>query len=247
MVFELQLYVFERLVVTVGLNNINLLVDDGELEGVQVQNLAPSTTTPAIKAFIRIIYILLSNYALINALSSNNIVMTNNNSSYWNQIIIFGAGSVSTLLSLFLYQRFTRRLRPRLRKWQIGTTQPIPYNSARGWKAFNPEELKKTGGIYGLMISTVIPRPIALVSSLDEKGVINCAPFSYFNMVSHDPPLVVIGCCINGRTKMKKDTLNNIEGTGCLLTFARSTPLLYNTSFRTICCEHNKQLVCGLC
>eukprot|EP00597_Dinobryon_sp_UTEXLB2267_P004595 CAMPEP_0170064948 /NCGR_PEP_ID=MMETSP0019_2-20121128/5227_1 /TAXON_ID=98059 /ORGANISM="Dinobryon sp., Strain UTEXLB2267" /LENGTH=167 /DNA_ID=CAMNT_0010271711 /DNA_START=263 /DNA_END=766 /DNA_ORIENTATION=+ len=33
-------------------------------------------------------------------------------------------------------------------------------------------------------------------------------------MISHDPPLVVIGCCINGRTKSKKDTLKNIEDTG---------------------------------
>ena len=137
--------------------------------------------------------------------------------NYLNQLLLFSAGSVSAIFSLYMYQRFRLRIKSRVSSsWQCGSNQPIPFQRERegpSWKAYDPIELKKSGGIYGLLISAVIPRPIALVSSQDIAGVINCAPFSYFNMVSHDPPLVVIGCCINGRTKMKKDTLNNIEQT----------------------------------
>ena len=42
---------------------------------------------------------------------------------------------------------------------------------------------------YKLLVSVVMPRPIAWVVSRDEAGVINAAPFSFFNIVSTDPPL----------------------------------------------------------
>ena len=74
--------------------------------------------------------------------------------------------------------------------------------------------LKKGGGVYGLLISTVVPRPIALISSLSADGVLNCAPYSYFNTVCHDPPLIVVGINLNVRAGAKKDSLNNIEQTG---------------------------------
>jgi flavin reductase (DIM6/NTAB) family NADH-FMN oxidoreductase RutF len=38
----------------------------------------------------------------------------------------------------------------------------------------------------------VVPRPIALVTTCDENGIVNAAPFSFFNVFSEDPPLVVI-------------------------------------------------------
>lgn len=46
---------------------------------------------------------------------------------------------------------------------------------------------------YKLLISLVIPRPIALVTTLSRAGVINAAPFSFFNMFSETPPLLVLG------------------------------------------------------
>ena len=152
---------------------------------------------------------------LASKYSPQNYTATRMNNSFSNQVLLFSAGSLSALFSLFLYKRFCLRIKPRVISWLHGTNQPIPFKrEVASWKAYDPIELKKSGGIYGLMISAVIPRPIALVSSQDPTGIINCAPFSYFNMISHDPPLVVIGCCINGRTKTKKDTLNNIEQTG---------------------------------
>ena len=103
--------------------------------------------------------------------------------------------------------------------WKEGLNQPIPYES-KIWKSFSTKELKDSGSLYPLIISAIIPRPIALISSMDSKGLVNCAPFSYFNVLSHDPPIVAIGICINGRTGKKKDSLNNIEEIGILFTYA---------------------------
>ena len=66
---------------------------------------------------------------------------------------------------------------------------------------------------YKLLSATVLPRPIAWVSSLDEEGRLNAAPFSFFNVFGGDPPVVVIG--IGGRAPGDiKDTGRNIRETG---------------------------------
>lgn len=67
---------------------------------------------------------------------------------------------------------------------------------------------------YKLMISTVVPRPIALATTVDAKGRINAAPFSFFNAVSSDPPVVVLGINGTGAEGGYKDTENNIRETG---------------------------------
>jgi flavin reductase (DIM6/NTAB) family NADH-FMN oxidoreductase RutF len=45
---------------------------------------------------------------------------------------------------------------------------------------------------YKLMASLIVPRPIALVTTINANGVVNAAPFSMFNMVGEDPPLVMV-------------------------------------------------------
>ena len=66
---------------------------------------------------------------------------------------------------------------------------------------------------YKLLVSTVGPRPIAWVVTQDANGLVNAAPFSFFNAISGDPPLVIIG--IGGRKPGDaKDTGNNIRETG---------------------------------
>ncbi len=66
---------------------------------------------------------------------------------------------------------------------------------------------------YKLLVATVGPRPIAWAVTQDAKGVVNAAPFSFFNCVSGEPPLVIIG--IGGRRPGDaKDTGNNIRETG---------------------------------
>ncbi|HWA81094.1 MAG TPA: flavin reductase family protein [Acetobacteraceae bacterium] len=65
---------------------------------------------------------------------------------------------------------------------------------------------------YKLLVSTVVPRPIAWVVTCDLAGRVNAAPFSFFNAVSGDPPIVVIG--IGGRGPGEsKDTAVNIRNT----------------------------------
>jgi len=65
---------------------------------------------------------------------------------------------------------------------------------------------------YKLLIGLVIPRPIAWISTRSANGVANCAPFSFFNIFSEDPPLCVIG--INPRKDgALKHSLINIRRT----------------------------------
>lgn len=61
---------------------------------------------------------------------------------------------------------------------------------------------------YKLLIGTIIPRPIAFVTTLNEDGSINGAPFSYFNVISSNPPLVSLS--IQRRKGEMKDTTRNI-------------------------------------
>lgn len=66
---------------------------------------------------------------------------------------------------------------------------------------------------YKLLVSTVVPRPIAWVVTQDLQGVLNAAPYSFFNAFANDPPVVVIG--IGGRKPGDaKDTGGNIRLTG---------------------------------
>ena len=63
---------------------------------------------------------------------------------------------------------------------------------------------------YKLMIGSIVPRPIALVTTVDPDGRVNAAPFSFFNCLSHDPPILALG--VEFRSDMSlKDTAGNIR------------------------------------
>ncbi len=69
--------------------------------------------------------------------------------------------------------------------------------------------------VYKLLIGLIAPRPIALITSMDEHGGLNAAPFSAFNYFCTDPPIVGIG--VTNRTDrafVPKDTARNIRRTG---------------------------------
>lgn len=68
------------------------------------------------------------------------------------------------------------------------------------------------GAMYRFMIGAVVPRPIAFVSTTDASGQFNVAPFSYFNAITNEPPL--LGISINLRRGEPKDTLRNILEVG---------------------------------
>jgi flavin reductase (DIM6/NTAB) family NADH-FMN oxidoreductase RutF len=69
--------------------------------------------------------------------------------------------------------------------------------------------------VYNLIIGLVAPRPIALVTSLDKEGRVNAAPFSSFNYLCLDPPIVGLGIAAKtGEGDGIKDTARNIERLG---------------------------------
>lgn len=66
---------------------------------------------------------------------------------------------------------------------------------------------------YKLLISLVIPRPIALVTTLGPTGVVNAAPFSFFNLFSESPPIAVLGLQVKPEGGLK-DTAAHIRDRG---------------------------------
>src|SRR5690554_5643374 len=62
---------------------------------------------------------------------------------------------------------------------------------------------------YKLMTATVVPRPIAWVVSQDSAGLLNAAPFSFFGLMSGEPPVVAIG--VGARDGEPKDTGRNLR------------------------------------
>lgn len=76
-------------------------------------------------------------------------------------------------------------------------------------------DVKKTPvvDVYHLLTGIVTPRPIAWVTTVDTQGVVNLAPFSFFNTFGANPPVVVFSPTLR-RDGSKKDTLLNIESSG---------------------------------
>jgi flavin reductase (DIM6/NTAB) family NADH-FMN oxidoreductase RutF len=72
-----------------------------------------------------------------------------------------------------------------------------------------------TGDAYKLLVGLVAPRPIALITSLSEEGHLNAAPFSAYNYLCTDPPIVGVGVTNRpGGQFVPKDTARNIRRTG---------------------------------
>ncbi|HSD13110.1 MAG TPA: flavin reductase family protein [Flavobacterium sp.] len=75
---------------------------------------------------------------------------------------------------------------------------------------FDPEIIDQKA-TYKLLTGAVIPRPIGWISSISEDGILNLAPFSFFNAVGEDPPHVIFSTVRPNNSN--KDTLNNILAT----------------------------------
>ena len=67
--------------------------------------------------------------------------------------------------------------------------------------------------LYKLLIGSILPRPIAFVSTMGPDGIYNLAPFSFFTAISANPPTIAFAPMINTQGK-RKDTLNNVERLG---------------------------------
>ncbi|MGN7478860.1 flavin reductase family protein [Solibacillus silvestris] len=75
-------------------------------------------------------------------------------------------------------------------------------------KKIDPKQLSEHEN-YKFLIGSIIPRPIAFVTSISEEGVVNAAPFSFFNIVSSNPPMISVS--IQRKSGEMKDTARNIR------------------------------------
>lgn len=110
--------------------------------------------------------------------------------------------------------RYTKTVAP---DWTFGDGANGSDSSSAGDKkhvAIDPYEDGRPGGFnYKLLISSIVPRPIAFISTRSADGsTTNLAPFSYFNVMNHDPPLFVVGFATDA-ARGAKDTLRNLRET----------------------------------
>lgn len=77
---------------------------------------------------------------------------------------------------------------------------------------FDPKDLS-TGKLHGYLLSAVAPRPIAFASTVDVDGNPNLSPFSFFNVFSANPPILIFSPARRVRDNSAKHTLDNVEAT----------------------------------
>ena len=78
-------------------------------------------------------------------------------------------------------------------------------------REFTPDSIS-AHNFYKIMTATIAPRPIAWVSTVDKEGNANLAPFSFYNAISGNPPMLLF--CSGNRDGSQKDTWKNVEETG---------------------------------
>lgn len=78
--------------------------------------------------------------------------------------------------------------------------------------SFVPKDIS-VGKLHGLLLSAVAPRPIAFASTVDPEGHPNLAPFSFFNVFSANPPILIFSPARRVRGNTTKHTLENAETT----------------------------------
>ena len=84
-------------------------------------------------------------------------------------------------------------------------------------KTLDPAELS-IPDLHSVLLSTIVPRPIALASTVNPEGEVNLSPFSFFNVFSANPPVVIFSPARRVRDNSTKDTLDNVLETkegGC--------------------------------
>lgn len=98
--------------------------------------------------------------------------------------------------------------------WQPGQGANTPSCLKKSHREIDPySEGRPIVHNYKMLISAIVPRPIGFTSTISADGqTTNLAPFSYFNMVNHDPPVFVLGFA--GGMDRAKDTLRNLTETG---------------------------------
>src|SRR3954467_15218236 len=101
--------------------------------------------------------------------------------------------------------------------------------------------------VYQALTGVVTPRPIAWVTTIDAAGVVNLAPFSFFNAFGANPPIVVFSPTLR-RDGSKKDTLLNLENRGEFVLNAATAPLaeVVNLSSKEVPSDESEVTLTGL-
>lgn len=73
----------------------------------------------------------------------------------------------------------------------------------------NPNEVSQ-GTLHNYLLSAVAPRPIAFAATIDKEGNVNLSPFSFFNVFSSNPPVMIFSPAYRGRDGSSKHTLDNV-------------------------------------
>ena len=76
-------------------------------------------------------------------------------------------------------------------------------------KTIDPKAVS-TAALHGYMLGTVTPRPIAFASTIDSAGNVNLSPFSFFNVFSANPPIMIFSPARRGRDNTTKHTYENV-------------------------------------
>ena len=76
-------------------------------------------------------------------------------------------------------------------------------------KSIAPSEIS-TQEVYGILSSAVAPRPICFVSTIDKEGNVNLSPYSFFNVFSSNPPILIFAP-VRGREGNQKDSFLNVK------------------------------------
>ncbi|KAF5318421.1 hypothetical protein D9619_010923 [Psilocybe cf. subviscida] len=109
------------------------------------------------------------------------------------------------------------------REWAEGEKQ--------GWTVIDTSKADKRQ-LYAVMIAGIVPRPVAFVSSLSADGIGNLAPFSWFNQVTSNPPIISISV-VNYAT-VAKDTVRNIRATNGFTVNIISEPWVDQANIGTV-------------
>jgi len=106
-------------------------------------------------------------------------------------------------------------------------------------KKFNPKDLDIRSN-YHLMISGIVPRPIAFVSSVSNNDEVNLAPYSFFNGFGANPPIIGFSPALSGKTGKPKDTLLNIQETKEFTISIASSSMVGQVSLSS--CEYERSI-----
>ena len=77
-------------------------------------------------------------------------------------------------------------------------------------KTIDPKSIH-VAELHGILLSSIAPRPIAFASTVDLKGNVNLSPFSFFNVFSANPPILIFSPARRVRDNTTKDTLDNVH------------------------------------